>query len=74
MENKYLYTDGENIYYVQRLDSIRQKYKITKEIPTSPLTTRLHQVTNKTFNTTEEAQAWLDNYAKYKDLEPCLPY
>lgn len=73
METKYLYTDGESIYYVQRVDSGRQKYRITKETPTSPLTSKLHKVTNKFFNTAEEAQIWLDDFAKYKDLEPCLP-
>lgn len=74
METKYLYTDGKSIYYVQRVDSGIQKYRIAKETHTSPLTTKLHKVTNKFFNTAEEAQIWLDDFAKYKDLEPCLPF
>jgi hypothetical protein len=74
LETKYLYTDGKSIYYVQRVNSGRQKYRIAKETPTSPLTSKLHKVTNKFFNTAEEAQIWLDDFAKHKDLEPCLPF
>lgn len=73
MDQKYyVYTDGPSVYYVQRVDSGRQKYRVIKETPTSQLSVKIHKITSKTFNTAEDAQTWLDDYAKYKDLEPCV--
>lgn len=71
LESKYLYSDGISIYYVQRVNSVKQKYQAVKEIPTSPLSTKITPVNNKRFKTAEDAQGWLDLYAKEEGLEPC---
>ena len=42
MESKYLYSDGISIYYVQRVNSVNQKYQAVKETPTSPFQLKSH--------------------------------
>lgn len=71
MGSKYLYSDGISTYYVQRVNSVKQKYQAVKETPTSPLSTTITPVNNKRFKTAEDAQGWLDLYAKEEGLEPC---